>query len=266
MGIVFFCQSCGARFEVNPRMAGKAGRCTKCGQHMEIPQAEQIASMAAIPALAGAAGSSMGAWLKTGAISQVGLAPLTVDRMPIRKKQADPLDEAEDSKPYVLAQPVREDRGPVKAQDNVVLILWRQQVGGVLKIFRKINQAAYLFSVPFLMVLLLGVSVRNRPMAMLGAGAVVLLNIVGLISGGAALAAVSLRDGFDWKKLKKPLRHVAEPALTIGLVGLAFLFVPWLSTGEPSKRGFAGTLGALEKRTQEELDKAKALAESPKKP
>ena len=23
MGIVFFCQSCGARFEVDPRMAGK---------------------------------------------------------------------------------------------------------------------------------------------------------------------------------------------------------------------------------------------------
>jgi hypothetical protein len=26
MGIVFFCQSCGARFEVNPQMAGKRGQ------------------------------------------------------------------------------------------------------------------------------------------------------------------------------------------------------------------------------------------------
>ena len=40
-----------ARFEVEPRMAGKKGRCKKCGQHMEIPRAEEIASMSAMPAL-----------------------------------------------------------------------------------------------------------------------------------------------------------------------------------------------------------------------
>ena len=56
MGIVFFCQSCGARFEVDPRMAGKTGRCKKCGQTMSIPRAEQIASIAAMPALAAARG------------------------------------------------------------------------------------------------------------------------------------------------------------------------------------------------------------------
>ena len=39
MGIVFFCQSCGARFEVDPRMAGKRGHCKKCGQIMTIPRA-----------------------------------------------------------------------------------------------------------------------------------------------------------------------------------------------------------------------------------
>ncbi len=119
MGIVFFCQSCGARFEVDPQMAGKKGRCKKCGQFMEIPLAEQIASMVAMPALAGAAvgggrnsggdaaGPSIGSWLKGGAVSQVGLAPMTqtVDRIPRFKKKPDALDDAEDSKPYVLAKP-----------------------------------------------------------------------------------------------------------------------------------------------------------------
>ena len=117
MGIVFFCQSCGARFEVDPRMAGKRGRCKKCGQFMEIPLAEQIASMAAMPALAaaavgggvpgpGAAGPSIGAWLKAGAVSQAALAPITqtVDRLPRFKKKPDALDDAEDSKPYMLAE------------------------------------------------------------------------------------------------------------------------------------------------------------------
>ena len=58
MGIVFFCQSCGARFEVDPRMAGMKGHCKKCGQYMAIPRAQEIASMAAMPALA--SGSARG--------------------------------------------------------------------------------------------------------------------------------------------------------------------------------------------------------------
>ncbi len=51
MAIVFFCQSCGARFEVDPRLAGKRGHCKKCGQLMTIPRAEELSSMA-MPALA----------------------------------------------------------------------------------------------------------------------------------------------------------------------------------------------------------------------
>ena len=38
MSIVFFCQSCGSRFNVDPRMAGKQGRCKKCGEQMTVPQ------------------------------------------------------------------------------------------------------------------------------------------------------------------------------------------------------------------------------------
>ena len=62
MGIVFFCQSCGARFEVDARMAGKKGRCKNCGQYMTVPKAEHLASMG-MPALAMAgAGLPQAAW------------------------------------------------------------------------------------------------------------------------------------------------------------------------------------------------------------
>src|SRR5262245_18688302 len=127
MSIVFFCQSCGARFEVDPRMAGRRGHCKKCGQVMTIPRAEEIASMTAMPALAmagagvaadgGPAGAAVGrsfASLLRAGISSAALAPITLDRMPIgykRPTKPSPLDDAEDSKPYVLAQPVREARG-----------------------------------------------------------------------------------------------------------------------------------------------------------
>ncbi len=249
MGIVFFCQSCGARFEVDPRMAGKKGRCKKCGQPMTIPRAEEIASMVAMPALAAAAvgarvasgtsavdgGSSIGSWLKEGAISKVALAPLTVDRIPLFKKKPDPLDDAEDSKPYVLAKPLVENRGRARVHDNVVVRVWRRQLGGVQKVFRKINETAYLLSVPFLMILLFGAAVRNRPMALFGATVVVLLNIGRLVSGVANLAVVPFRDGIDLTKMKKPIRRVVEPVLTIGVVVLAFTFIPWLSSGKSAK-------------------------------
>jgi uncharacterized protein YjbJ (UPF0337 family) len=279
MGIVFFCQSCGARFEVDPRMAGKKGRCKKCGQMMEIPQAEQLASMVAMPALAAAAvggdggpaaaGSSIGTWLKEGAISQAALAPLTqtVDRLPRFKKKPDALDDAEDSKPYVVSKPLVENRGRAKVQDNVIVRAWRNQLGGIMKVFRRINQAAYLVSVPFLMILLLGAAVKNRHLALLGATVVVLLNIGRLASGGANLAIIPFRDGIDLKKMKKPIRRVVEPAITIGLVILAFTFIPWLSSGGTAKgsitdriRSEAETLkGEMKAEVGKVIDKAQAV-------
>jgi hypothetical protein len=281
MGIVFFCQSCGARFEVDPRMAGKRGRCKKCGQFMAIPRAEEIASMAAMPALAGAGvgagvaagpdagarpdagagGASIGSWLKRG-VSKVALAPITLDRIPLGQRsptKPSPLDDAEDSKPYALAQPVLERRGGVRVQDNVIARIWRRQLGGFQKLFRKINQAAYLVSIPFLIILLLGVAVRNRPLALLGATVVVLLNIGRLAAGVANLALVPFRDGIDLHKLKKPAGRVAEPVLTIGLVVLAFTFIPWLYGGGSAKGGIADRIRsgarALQKDIKGEVDR-----------
>jgi hypothetical protein len=250
MGIVFFCQSCGARFEVDTRMAGKTGRCKKCGQQMSIPRAEQIASMAAMPALATAAagggarpasrnagggrGESISTRLKEG-ISQVGLAPLSLDR--IRVTKPSPLDDAEDSKPYMLAEPELQNRGRVTRQDNVIVGTWRRQLGRIQRPFRKLSDAAYLISVPFLMLVLLGAGIRNRPIALFGAAVVVLLNLGRIVAGGVDITLSVLRDGLNLKKMGKSIRRVAESAATIGLVFLAFAFIPWLSTGESAEGG-----------------------------
>ena len=58
---------------------------------------------------------------------------------------------------------------------------------------------------------------------------VVVLNIARLVSGLFNLAVIPFRDGINWKRLKKPMRRVIEPVVTIALVGLAFAFFPWLS-------------------------------------
>src|SRR5262249_33395272 len=274
MSIVFFCQSCGARFEVDARMAGKRGRCKQCGQHTTIPRAEELASMSAMPALAPAAvaagrpapspavddgaGPSIGAWLRAG-ISQIGLAPLTADRMkPVRPTRPSSLDDAEDSKPYALARPVIDDRGPVRIRDNIVVRLWRRELGGFQKVFRWLNESAYFVSIPFLMILLFGTAVKSRPLALFGATFVVLLNLGRLVAGAANLALVPLRDGLSARRLKKPVRRVVEPILTIALVVLGFTFIPWLSgrrtdQGSLTDRIRSGAT-ALEKDIKGEVD------------
>jgi hypothetical protein len=256
MGIVFFCQSCGARFEVDPRMAGRRGHCKKCGQITTIPRAEEIASMASMPALAvagagaagaapaganaPAAGASMGSWLKAG-ISKVGLAPLSVDRMPVYRRPS-ALDDAEDSKPYALAKPLQTARGRPGSNINPALVLWRRQLGGIQKLFRKINQAAYLISVPFVIILIFGIVVKSRHTAVLGATAVILLNIGRIAAGLANLAVVPFRDGLNFEKMKKPLIRVIEPIGWITAVFLAFALVPWLRSTESAKGTIAEQL------------------------
>ena len=104
-------------------------------------------------------------------------------------------------------------------------------LGDVQKVFRWLNESAYFVSIPFLMVLLVGTAVKSRPLALLGATFVVLLNLGRLAAGAVALALVPLRDGLNTRKLRKPVRRVVEPILTIGLVVLGFTFIPWLAAG-----------------------------------
>ena len=139
MGIVFFCQSCGSRFEVDPRMAGKKGRCKKCGQHMAIPRAEEIASMSAMPALA-AAGAGPGGRRAVPAVAAArrrraaavdrllaqggdqpgrpGTAHARPDAGPpesARRPSTTPRTRSPTSSP----SPCVDNRGPVRIQDNV---------------------------------------------------------------------------------------------------------------------------------------------------
>ncbi len=258
MGIVFFCQSCGARFDVHPQMAGKKGRCKTCGQRMTIPKREDLASVVALSVPPKAAGSVVGQVPppRVSALdnlpSNIALKPLSVDRLPALapKAPATPLDDATDSKPYsVIGLPT--SRGRVFRRDNPVLMVWRKELGGVQHLFRHVNDAAYLLSVPFLMILLFGAVTRNRPVALLGATAVVLLNIGRFVTAIGNLAVVPLRDGPDIVRLKKALRRLMKPVVTVGLVVLAYTFIPGLSRDDSVRKG---PLGARLKAGVNELE------------
>jgi hypothetical protein len=254
MSIVFFCQSCGARFEVAAKMAGKKGHCKKCGQMMSIPRAEQLASMTAMPALAAAgdAGPSIGGWLRSGAMSAV-LAPITVDGMRFGSKKPSRFDDIDDSKPYNLAQPVKASRGAVRAPAGAALGLWRRQVGKLQKLFRSLNETAYLLSIPFIIIVLVGIVLKSRSTALFGATFVVVLSVGRIVAGLAGLASVPLRSGLDASKMKKPFHRVVEPVVTIALVIAAFTFIPWLSSGRASKGTVTERLKANAKVLKSEM-------------
>jgi hypothetical protein len=269
MAIVFRCKSCDARFEVDARLAGRTGRCKKCGAPMSIPRASEESSRVAAPAAAGAVvrrdapapgpipGRPMN-WIEA-VTSQVALKPITVAAIrPVARST--PLDDAEDSNPYEFAgppptaPPARTGSRPA----GRVTMAYRGRMGDVARFFRWINESAYLISVPFLMVLLLGVILQNRSLAILGATAVVLLNIGRLVSGLANLVAIPFREGpiqgvlflippltflylyQHWKRMRKPVGRIVEPVFTIGLVVLAFTFLPSLATEKPVASGRPG--------------------------
>ena len=107
------------------------------------------------------------------------------------------------------------------------------------------------------MILLFGTAVKNRPLALFGATFVVLLNIGRLAAGAVNLAVVPLRDGLNTRKIKKPVRRVVEPVLTIGLVVLAFTFIPWLSSGRADQAGASPTASAPRPRASRRRSRAR---------
>jgi hypothetical protein len=291
MSIVFFCQSCGSRFEVPPQSAGKRGRCKKCGQHVVVPRAEGLASMVALPAVAAApagpaaavatpvavapwgatpvAPKSVSDWLRAAATS-VGLSPLTVSSLPLsaRNPKPSPLDDAEDSKPYLVAgRDPYESHVPGAHAAAAAVGLWRREVGLVQRTFRWLNESAYLVSIPFIGIFLFGAATKSRGLALFGATFVVLLNLGRIVAGVANVAVIPLRSGLNTKKMKKPFRRVLEPVATIAIVFLAFTFVPWLASKRPTGgtlverlEGSAESLGGeMKGELESDVEKAKSV-------
>jgi DNA-directed RNA polymerase subunit RPC12/RpoP len=316
MGIVFFCQACGARFEVEERLAGKKGRCKYCGQVTIVPKAEHLSAVFSLKPLSApghayqpelsrvrhggsteapathsarrapaqraaaiararapvdAAAPAMPGWLEQ-SMSKIGLAPITADQIAIGRKPGratSPLDTAADLKPYSLVKPDRREAHRARGGRPAGFIarLWRGNLGTIQKLFRWLNQSAYVVSVPFIIIFLFGAAIKDRNIALFGARFVVLLNVWAFCAGIGNLVIVPLRDGLNPRKLKQPLRRIAEPVVTTAIVLLALSFVPWLRSGESRSGTIAERLRAgardLENEVQGQVgavvDKAKHI-------
>ena len=126
--------------------------------------------------------------------------------------------------------------------------------GGIAEILlialRKISDYAYLVSIPFLLLMLLAIILKQRELAVIAAVIVILLNIVRFGIDGFALITLAFKKGplhgvlffippFTFyylskrgKVMKEALGRFLGPALPIIGVVLLFIFVPWLRGSE----------------------------------
>jgi hypothetical protein len=186
--------------------------------------------------------------------SQVALAPISALDLKVRPEKPSPLDEPSTPGPYKLASvpSLPAYRAGAGKPAGPLTRGYRQGMGEIQKLFRWINESAYLVSVPFLMCLLLGLALPNHNLVVLGASAVVLLNIGRIVAGLANLIVIPFRESLiegilflippislfylaqRWNKVRKPVRRIVGPIFTIGLVALALVVEPWLKgKGKP---------------------------------
>jgi predicted Zn finger-like uncharacterized protein len=307
--IHFQCPNCSAPFEVDEKLSGRKARCKKCGGRMSIPASEAVAAPTSAPrpqAVAAAAAVAAGPrltpleasvparsqpplaagrptnWLDA-VTSQVALAPITVESIKALRNKSAFVDEPSTAGPYKLATApslpvVFAQRGKAA---GAVTRGYRGGMGKLQKLFRWLNESAYLVSVPFLMLLLLGLAVGNRSLMGLGAAGAVVLNIGRIVAGVANLVVIPFRESpiqgilflippitffylaQNWHKVNRPVKRIVGPILTIALVAAAFLVEPALRSatkteGSLEERARAG-VGTLKKEVGEQIGKVPNL-------
>jgi hypothetical protein len=146
---------------------------------------------------------------------------------------------------------------------------WRAGVGSVLKLFRWVDTWAYLISVPFLILMILGIAAENRPFIHTGAVVVVLANYGRFWADLLAFFIRPFKDGplhglaflfppyavyylaTRWDHMKKIVRRIATSCIPIVAVVLIYSFLPSANPEVKDVRGF----GAKLKAGKQELDK-----------
>ena len=145
---------------------------------------------------------------------------------------------------------------------------WRAGVSSVLKVFRWVDTWAYLISVPFLILMILGIAAENRPLIHAGAVVVVLANYGRFWADLIALFIRPYQDGplhglaflfppytlyylaTRWGHMRKIVRRIATSCIPIVFVVLVYAFLP---SANPKVKDLSG-LGAKLEAGKRELD------------
>ena len=133
-----------------------------------------------------------------------------------------------------------------------------------------ISETSYAVSLVLLLLSVAGGMIGRHTLAALGVRAIVILNLVGIAGDIASLVNLSFRKDplrgalfllppctiyylwTDWRRYRDTVGRMRIPAITLALVGVAYLFVPWLSGGKENEESVVasveGMVGTLEEK------------------
>jgi ribosomal protein S27E len=201
MLLIFSCENCGKRFQVDESAQGKRGRCKDCGHVMKIPQAghAHVAGHAKphapdtafhLSAEESVAPSHQGGPHhpsdmrdtefefvvdKAELAAALSASPEEVRRLreiESFKKDRRGYNVVDDRGGGLFSFFGRRDDGPASG----LYVKWRSGVAAILKVLRFIDDWAYLISVPFLILVLFAIVTSSRGLVHAGAVVVVLVN------------------------------------------------------------------------------------------
>ncbi len=149
---------------------------------------------------------------------------------------------------------------------------WRAGVGSVLKLLRWIDTWAYLISVPFLILMILGIAAENRPLIHTGAVVVVLANYGRFWADLLAFFVRPYKDGplqgvaflfppytlfylaTRWNHMQRIVRRIAMSCIPILFVVLIYGFLPSANPEVKDVRGFGAKLKAGTRELDREIE------------
>jgi DNA-directed RNA polymerase subunit RPC12/RpoP len=324
MSIIFTCETCGKRFNVDERSQGRRGRCSHCGHVMRIPGA-RVSEHSQTPAPAATpdddapfklsppephpqardlilpptaylaphqpAGPDHTQFAQASSIPAAGQPHAHEPHIhfELLDDDADPasvvtVSPAITRGPQEIAE-FEKDRGGYRIDGDRsgvfsffglrepgpagwVYTKWRAGVSSVLKLFRLVDTWAYLISIPFLILMILGIAAENTPLIHTGAVAVVLANYGRFWADLLAFFVRPYKDGplhglaflfppymlyylaTRWDYMKRILRRIAMSCIPIVAVVLIYAFLP---SANPQAKDLEG-LGAKLEAGKHELD------------
>ena len=149
---------------------------------------------------------------------------------------------------------------------------WRAGVSSVLKLFRWVDTWAYLISIPFLILMILGIAAENRPLIHTGAVVVVLANYGRFWADLLAFFVRPYKDGplhglaflfppytlyylaTRWDHMKKIVRRIAMSCIPIVAVVLIYGFLPSANPEVKDVQGFGAKLEAGKQELDQEIE------------
>ena len=149
---------------------------------------------------------------------------------------------------------------------------WRAGVSSVLKVFRLVDTWAYLISIPFLILMILGIAAENRPLIHTGAVMVVLANYGRFWADLLAFFVRPYKDGpfhglaflfppymlyylvTRWDYMERILRRIAMSCIPIVAVVLIYAFLPSANPQSRDLKGFGARLEAGKQELDQEIN------------